>query len=370
MRSPVAPRREFAKVKSNMYTSLHTILVSTCLPATTSSLLVRSLLIVGLFSTTSAHAQTISTFTGGSSPSLTLSSNWSSGVAPAAGNSWYISTGSITTLNYDFTDGSFWTNGLTFGTTAGLITIGPGAGSTMTLGGNLVNLSPNTASFASGLTIALTSSLNVVTNGGGGNFSVSSVITGSGLGINKFGNGTLTLSGANTYTGATTVTGGVLALDFTSAQAGTTATGIINASSTLQLRGGTVQVVGAASATTQTFNGVTYGAGASTITASAGAGGLTVGLGSLTHVTGGTLNFNNVSGTTFITSTTNAPTNILGGGVFAGGSDFAASGSGKVATYSGYITQNAQGSWARNQVLQNSAVLTVALASNLTIGGF
>jgi autotransporter-associated beta strand protein len=60
------------------------------------------------------------------------------------------------------------------------------------------------------------SSVNLATDssiGGSGDISISSVISGAGL--TKVGAGTLTLSGANTYTGNTTVHGGILKLDTT-----------------------------------------------------------------------------------------------------------------------------------------------------------
>src|SRR3569833_459881 len=114
---------------------------------------------------TATQAQTTSTFTGGN-PSLTLSSNWSGNTTPAAGNSWWLSTTS-TTLLYDFDSATFpnyWTNGITFGTTSGQITISAGASSTMTLGGNVLNLSASAQNFDSSLGIALTSSLHVISN--------------------------------------------------------------------------------------------------------------------------------------------------------------------------------------------------------------
>ncbi len=317
--------------------------------------------------TSSARAQSTDTFTGGAGTSLTLSGNWTGGT-PSAGQSWWISTTS-NTLTYDFDSATFpgfWTNGITFGPTSGAITINGGAGNnTMTLGGNILNLSASTDTISAN--IALTSSL-VVNNLGAGNFAITGIISGTGLGLSKQGIGTLTLSNANLYTGATTVASGTLALQFSA----TTLSNIVNSGSALALTGGTLQLLGSG-ANTQQFNGVTYSGGSSTISYTAGTS-MTLTLGSLTHGTGGTLNFNNLAGAGYTVTTSNGAANltagIMGGGVFAGLNDFAAIVSGKVATYTGYQNVVAQGSWVANTVISSSAALTGSIQGNLTIAGF
>src|SRR3546814_2415738 len=78
--------------------------------------------------------------------------------------------------------------------------------------------------------------------------------------LTKVGAGTLTLSGTNSYTGATNVGGGTLALDFAAASAPTA--NIIDGSSTLYMSGGTLSLAGAAGeANVQTFNGLNITAG-------------------------------------------------------------------------------------------------------------
>jgi autotransporter-associated beta strand protein len=67
--------------------------------------------------------------------------------------------------------------------------------------------------------------------------------------LTKSGSVQWTLSGANTYTGGTTVNSGMLTLAF-----GTVNTDIVSASSALTLAGGTLQLAGAGS---QTFSGLT-----------------------------------------------------------------------------------------------------------------
>jgi autotransporter-associated beta strand protein len=92
-----------------------------------------------------------------------------------------------------------------------------------------------------------------------------SVISGTG-GVTQEDSGTLILNGANTYTGATTVSrAGTLELDFSAEDAPTD--DIINSSSALVLGGGSLLLTGSGSHDTiQSFAGTTLNSGASTIT--------------------------------------------------------------------------------------------------------
>ena len=90
----------------------------------------------------------------------------------------------------------------------GSLTIGSG-GVTVTL--------PSTTGIThtiseSSLILGANQNWSVTNKTGLAQLNVSSVISGSGLGINKTGDGTLQLSGANTYTGATTIKAGTLQL--------------------------------------------------------------------------------------------------------------------------------------------------------------
>jgi fibronectin-binding autotransporter adhesin len=71
-----------------------------------------------------------------------------------------------------------------------------------------------------GLGAVTLSSTPTITTNGSALLTVGGVISGSGLGVTKAGNGTLTLSGANAYTGATTVNGGTLNLTGSAALTG------------------------------------------------------------------------------------------------------------------------------------------------------
>ncbi|MEI6515714.1 MAG: autotransporter-associated beta strand repeat-containing protein, partial [bacterium] len=142
------------------------------------------------------------------------------------------------------------------------------------------------------------------------------------LAFTKIGTGTLTLSGANTYTGATSLGAGLLNLNFS-----TVAANIISGSSTLNFNGasgGTLTLTGNAStANSQTFNRVNVSSGANTITVTPGAGGtLTLNLGTITR-TGGLLNFTAGSNGSTITITTLNAAGDLGAWATIGGTSFA-----------------------------------------------
>ena len=101
--------------------------------------------------------------------------------------------------------------------------------------------------------------------------------------VTKAGSGTWNLTGANTYTGATTVSAGTLVLNF--GGSGAPANNIVSSSSVLTMGGGTLQVNGASGvANNQTFASTAVTAGQSVISAAPSAGSMlpTVNLGALT----------------------------------------------------------------------------------------
>jgi hypothetical protein len=136
------------------------------------------------------------TWTGASGANWSTPGNWSTGVAPAAGDSLVFPAAAANLTN---------TNDLPSGTTFNSITI-QAAG--YTLGGNALGLTAGiTTSYGSGTsTDAIPTTLNAVvapfTIGSGGTLDFNAALSGA-AGVNITGGGTLDLMQANTYTGAT-----------------------------------------------------------------------------------------------------------------------------------------------------------------------
>lgn len=177
-------------------------------------------------------------------------------------------------------------------------------------------------------------------------------ITGTG-GLRKTGAGSLTLTGANSYTGATTIGGGRLALDFSGA--GGLVSDIVSASSPLVLSGGMLEVIGAAGETNgQSFNGLTVNAGSNTVRAVDGAGGIVnLNLGAITRA-GGLVNF--VLPASGAITTSNAD-GVLGGWATINGSDYAKVVGGGILAFdaSDYTTKDDAGTWVNGDIISDTA---------------
>ena len=173
----------------------------------------------------------------------------------------------------------------------------PGAGNTATLSGAVTLGGATTIDLGSG-TLAvkggITGAGNSLTLTGAGNATVASAITTGTGGVTLNGTGTVTYTGANTYTGMTTVNSGILNLSTTAIDGGlTVAGGTVNDNASNQI----------ASSTGLTVNSGTFNLGAHTETISnlGGTGG-TVALST------GTLTLAGTGSTTFAGSMTGSGT--------------------------------------------------------------
>ncbi|QIF05898.1 autotransporter-associated beta strand repeat-containing protein [Roseimicrobium sp. ORNL1] len=247
-------------------------------------------------------------------------------------------------------------------------------GNSVAVGGLRVGNSGSTNNFvenasATAATLTIKNRLN--------NYSFAGVIrdgTGGGsLGVTKTGTGTQALTGANTYTGNTTVAAGTLTLNFA-----TTANNVVNNttnSSTLVTQGGTLRLEGGASvANSQRFNGLRVENGSSTIQLVQNATtpqNLLLSLGNITR-TGGYVNFVLPTGTQSavngITATNAA--GLLGTWATVNGEDWASvDAGGNVVAFTGYqnITNFSSGAGA-NGIIPDSPTAHVKILDGGTSG--
>ena len=173
-------------------------------------------------------------------------------------------------------------------------------------GGTLQFTSNNTTDYSSRISTAANQAVSVDTNGQ--NVTFASNLSSSGGSLTKLGAGTLTVTGSNSYTGATNVSAGVLSTN--SLAAGGSNSGIgasTKAAANLVLNGGTLQYTGATASTDRNFTVTTAGG---TLDAS-GAGALTI--------SGGMTATGTTAGSQTLTLTgSNTAANTLGGAIVDG----------------------------------------------------
>ncbi|MCX6896662.1 MAG: autotransporter-associated beta strand repeat-containing protein [Verrucomicrobia bacterium] len=167
-------------------------------------------------------------------------------------------------------------------------------------------------------TLTLNGTTPTVTVNAGLSASISSIIAGS-AGLVKSGAGTLTLSGANTFGGATTISNGTLTLDYSSQNNSKLAD-----ASALKLAGGTLNLAGGTH--TEIVSGTTMTYGASRVTRASGSATLQMGGFSFVNSAYGDLSQAVDFGAPGIatSSTANNSSGILGGWATVNGTDWAA----------------------------------------------
>jgi len=277
-------------------------------------------------------------------------------------------------------------------------------GSTLTIASN-VNLAPNVTGKSTWASDSGSNNGGIIVTGPVGGTSV--VLNKGGAagtvtlnGANTFTGsvvidaGTLSLGGTNAYTGTTTASGGTLLVNFNAGAAATPSANIVSSSSVLVLGGirggGTMTVNGknlASSVNSQAFNGTTLNAGASTFNIVNGisSGNTLVTLGTITRAPGATVNFvqptvNTTIGSQngYATGTGNDASGILGGYATVSGTDWASSNGTNIVAFTAYAsntwasgsntTVTTSGAQASDSTT-NSLRFNVAAANTLTLSG-
>ncbi|RST53953.1 autotransporter-associated beta strand repeat-containing protein [Variovorax sp. DXTD-1] len=244
--------------------------------------------------------------------------------------------GAVNTPYFGTVAGSKQLGGLQY-TAAANSTVNVSAGETLGIDGTIivaasVNNTTKTIQGSNLTGLAGGGTLGVLQNGGAtSNFTIASTIidNGGAVGFSKGGTGLVTLAGANTYTGATTVSGGMLSINSVANGGAASAIGASSAaSSNLVLENGTLQYTGATATTDRGFtllnggpsrtvevtNGATNLAFNGVVTSPDDAGFTKTGAGTLTLGNAG----NNYVGVTTVSAGTVSVGTIANGGLASG----------------------------------------------------
>jgi autotransporter-associated beta strand protein len=212
-------------------------------------------------------------------------------------------------------------NGITVNSGAGAVTISNNDNNAnRTIDLNLVAAQSWTNNSGSLLRVlgSVKNGSNLLTVGGTGDTTIMGAIGNGTGGLNKTGTGTLTLSGANTYSGATTVSSGTLTLNYADTLGNIVAqnNSKLSDSAALNLAGGTLNLTGGSHV--EVVASTAINAGASSVTRAANTAVLRQNL--ITRDVGGTVNYGAAS--IAQTDTTNV-SGILGGWAVVNGAGWA-----------------------------------------------
>ena len=152
------------------------------------------------------------TWTGGTN-SLNSATNWVGNVTPTSGDSFIFGSAGAggLLLNNDLASGAFDIGGITYRAGAAAFVIGNGtavanAGNPFALTGPVSSSSVTLQTINAPFTVAAVQNISSIVGGG---LLLAGNVSGTG-GVVKSGSGTLSLTGANSYTGTTTVSSGIL----------------------------------------------------------------------------------------------------------------------------------------------------------------
>ena len=198
------------------------------------------------------------------------------------------------------------------GATGGTVTTGAGI---LTLGGNVSSTGgAANASISGNLALGATRTFTV-TNAADG-LNVSAIVSGATFGVTKAGNGRLSFSGVNIYTGVTSINAGILSVaSITNGGVAGNLGASTNAAANLVLGGGTLEYTGATASTDRNF--ILTNATTSTINISDNASTLTI-TGASTATTGNLVKSGDGSLTLSGSSAYTGTTTISAGALIAG----------------------------------------------------
>jgi autotransporter-associated beta strand protein len=267
---------------------------------------------------------------------LNLTGSWLGAAVPGASDI-AIWNSTVTAANTVLLGANQSWEGLTILNPVGNVTIS--AGNTLTLGSSGLNMSAATENLILNNAVVLNGpqTWNVNTE----TATVTGVVSGNATSnLLKSGTGTLSFSGANTYTGNTTVSGGTLLLNLT-----TNPTGILSSSSKLTLGGGNLTVEGKSSGTSsQTLASLTLSPNTTSalMVNSNGGSSTTLTLGNAStfwnRSDGSTVNIDLSTSKSFLASNTTLTNGIIGYATVtdsAGATGFATISGGNIVLYTG-----------------------------------